>query len=86
MKSVGCLSGLGIVRNNRRTPNYFLNRGCSYQDEPIVMTLKSVISLRSFNHEFPRVSKKDDPWSDPTNKNTPTLELIVNKMEKEDER
>jgi len=46
-----------------------------FQDEPIVMILKSVISLRSFNHEFPRFEKKHDPWSDPTNKNTPTSEI-----------
>jgi len=39
------------------------------------MILISVISLRSFNHEFPRFEKKHDLWSDSTNKNTPTLQL-----------
>jgi len=33
-------------RNNRRTPKYFLKRSCLFQDEPIVMILTSVISLR----------------------------------------
>jgi len=41
------------------------------------MILKSVISLRSFNYEFPRFEKKHDPWSDPTNKNTPTPDLNI---------
>jgi len=41
------------------------------------MILKSVISLRSFKHEFPRFEKKHDPWSDPTHKNTPTPELTI---------
>ena len=38
-------------RKNRRMPQYFMNRSCLFQDEPIVMILKSVISLRSFNHK-----------------------------------
>jgi hypothetical protein len=58
LKSVYCLSGLGIVRKNRRMPKYFMNRSYLYHDEPIVMILKSVISLRSFNHEFTRFEKK----------------------------
>jgi len=58
---VYCLSGLGIVRNNRRIPKCFLNRSCLFQDEPIVIILKSVISLRSFSHEFTRFEKKHYP-------------------------
>jgi len=75
LKIVDCLSGLEIVRNNRRKQKYFLNRKCSSQDESILMILISVIFLRSFNHEFPRFEKKHYPWSDSTNKNTPTLQL-----------
>ena len=33
-------------------------RKCLFQDEPIVFILKSVLSLRSFNHEFTRFEKK----------------------------
>ena len=72
-----CLSGLGIVRKNRRMSKYFLNRSCLFQDEPIVMILTSVISLRSFNHEFTRFEKKHYPWSDLIDKNIPTPELII---------
>jgi hypothetical protein len=53
-------------------PKYFLNRICLYQDEPIIMILTSVLSLRSFNREFTRFEKKHYPWSDLTNKNSPT--------------
>jgi len=35
-----------------------MNRNYLYQDEPIVMILKPVNSLRSFNHEFTRFEKK----------------------------
>ena len=76
MKSVYCLSGLGIVRNNRRMPKYFTNRSCLFQNEPIVMILKSVISLRAFNHEFTRFEKKALPMERFDNKNTLTLELF----------
>jgi len=51
------LSGLGIVKNNRRSQKYLLNRDFLFQYEPITMILNSVIFLRSFNHEFPRLEK-----------------------------
>jgi hypothetical protein len=63
LKIVDCLSGLEIVRNNRHRPKYFLKRNGLFQDEPIVMVLTSIISLRFFNHEFPRFEKKHYPWS-----------------------
>jgi hypothetical protein len=58
LKSVYCLSGLGIVRKNRRIPKHFTNRYCLFQGESIVFILQSVFSLRSFNHEFTRFEKK----------------------------
>jgi len=36
-----------------------------FQNKAIVIILKSVISLQSFNHEFTRFEKKHYPWSDP---------------------
>jgi hypothetical protein len=42
----------------------------------------SDISLRSFNHEFPRFEKKHDPWSDPIKKTTPTINKFVSLSEK----
>ena len=57
LKSVYCLSGLGIVRKNRRIPKYFTDRYCLFQGESIVFILHSVFSLRSFNHEFTRFDK-----------------------------
>jgi hypothetical protein len=69
-KNVYCLRGLGIVRKNRRIPKYFMERPCLFQDELIVFISISVLSLRSFNHEFTRFEKKHYPWSDLTKKNT----------------
>jgi len=40
------------------------------------MILKSVISLRAFNHEFTRFEKKALPMERFDNKNTLTLELF----------
>jgi len=71
-KSVYCLSGLGIVRKNRRKPKQYKNKYCLFQVEPIVIILISVLSLRSFNHEFTRFKKKHYPWSDLINNNTLT--------------
>jgi hypothetical protein len=43
-----------------------LGRDYLFQDEPIVFILKSVLSLRSFNHEFTGFEKKHYPWSNLT--------------------
>jgi len=63
-----CLSGLGIVRKNRRIPKYFNNKKMFVLSSLHFFILNSVLSLRSFNHEFSRFEKKYDPWSDLTNK------------------
>jgi hypothetical protein len=61
MKSVYCLSGLGIVRKNRHPTKYVMMRDGLLQNEAIVSISNSVLSLRSFNHEFTRFEKKNDP-------------------------
>ena len=75
-KCVYCLSGLGIVRKNRRQLKYFMGKYGLLQINVIVFILISVLSLRSFNHEFTRFLKKHYPWNDLTNKNTQPPELF----------
>jgi len=73
LKSVHCLSGLGIVRKNRRIPKYFSRRKEFVSNKAIIHRLISVLSLRSFNHEFTQFEKKKHyPWSD-FKKNFPAL-------------
>ena len=70
LKSVYCLSGLGIVlvgsklkaKTKERTDacrNISTGRKCLLQVNPIVLISISVLSLRSFNHEFTRFEKKE---------------------------
>jgi hypothetical protein len=121
------LSGLGIVRKNRRIPKHFNSKKvfvssrthCFYIDRLAPCKLRplgrgegsyikltkiltrarstaerqnprplgrkgfnSVLSLRSFKHEFTRFEKKHYPWSDLTNKNTPIPQLFITKARK----
>ena len=64
LKSVYCLSGLGIVRKNRHTPKYAVPRVGLFHDKAIFLILYSVLSLRSFKLEFTRFEKKHYPCSD----------------------
>ena len=59
LKSVYCLSGLGIVRKNRSKPKHFNRKKMFFLVESIIYRLISVFSLRSFNHEFTRFEKKE---------------------------
>ena len=56
-KSVYCLSGLGIVRKNRRILKHSYSKKYFFKVELIVFILISVLSLRSFCHEFTRFGK-----------------------------
>jgi len=53
-KSVYCLSGLGIVGKNRGVPKHFDSKKVAVPIRTLYLVSNSVLSLRSFNHEFTR--------------------------------
>ena len=64
LKSVYCLSGLGIVRKNRRIPKHLNDKKIFLKSRANFFILNTILSLRFFNHEFTRFKKKYYPWSD----------------------